>query len=63
MGLFARHIRTQIEEAMDWARVIMIHGTRQSGKTTLAKMIAEDAGVRTRRWRTTAYERAFSTIR
>ena len=37
MGLFARHIRAQVEEALDWARVIMIHGaSRQSGKTTLA---------------------------
>ena len=44
MGLFARHIRTQVEEALDWARVIMIHGARQSGKTTLARMIAEARG-------------------
>ena len=44
MGLFARHIRTEIEQALDWARVIMIHGARQSGKTTLARMIAQDRG-------------------
>ncbi len=44
MDLFARHIRSQIEDATEWARVIMIHGARQSGKTTLARMIAEDRG-------------------
>ena len=44
MDLIARHIRSQIEDAMDWARVIMIHGARQCGKTTLARMIATARG-------------------
>ena len=44
MGLFARHVRSRIEEALGWARVVMIHGARQSGKTTLARMIAEARG-------------------
>ncbi len=41
MDLFKRHLQPLIEETLTWARVIMLHGARQSGKTTLARMIAE----------------------
>ena len=44
---------------MEWARVIMIHGARQSGKTTLARIIAEDRGAPMCRWMTKGCERAF----
>ena len=41
MDLVRRHIQPLIEETLEWARVVMLHGARQSGKTTLARMIAE----------------------
>lgn len=44
MGLVRRQIQPLIEETLEWARVVMIHGARQSGKTTLARMIAEARG-------------------
>ena len=30
-----------VAETMEWARVVVVHGARQSGKTTLAKAIPE----------------------
>ena len=42
METVARHIQSEVEEALDYSRVVMLHGARQSGKTTLAEMIAED---------------------
>ena len=44
MELIARHLRPEIEEALEWSRVVMIHGARQTGKTTLAREIAEARG-------------------
>ncbi|MCY3851923.1 MAG: ATP-binding protein [Acidimicrobiaceae bacterium] len=44
MELVGRHIQSQIEGALEWARVVMIHGARQSGKTTLAKAIVKSRG-------------------
>ncbi len=44
MELIARHVRPEIEAALEWSRVVMIHGARQTGKTTLAREIAETRG-------------------
>jgi hypothetical protein len=44
MELIARHVRPEIEAALEWSRVVMIHGARQTGKTTLARGIAEARG-------------------
>ena len=44
MDSLNRHLRYQIEDGLEWARVILIHGARQSGKTTLARMIAQERG-------------------
>ena len=35
-----RHLRYQLEAALDVFRVVVLHGARQCGKTTLAKMVA-----------------------
>jgi hypothetical protein len=35
-----RHVSEQIDEAREWARVTLIHGPRQAGKTTLAHQIS-----------------------
>lgn len=40
MGLVDRQLRPRIEDALEWARVVMLHGARQCGKTTLARLIA-----------------------
>ncbi len=40
----SRHLQSTVEETLQWARAIMLHGPRQSGKTTLAKMVAEAQG-------------------
>lgn len=44
MDTVARHVQPQVEEALEWSRVVMLHGARQSGKTTLARQVAEDRG-------------------
>ncbi|MCY3786702.1 MAG: ATP-binding protein [bacterium] len=44
MGLIARHLRPRLERALERSRVVMLHGARQCGKTTLARMVAEDRG-------------------
>ena len=44
MSLIARHLRPRLERALERSRVVMLHGARQCGKTTLALMVAEDAG-------------------
>ena len=44
MDLVRRHIQPQIEDALEWSRVVMLHGARQCGKTTLAQAIAENLG-------------------
>ncbi len=42
--LVSRHLQPLVEEALEWSRVVMLHGARQCGKTTLARMIAERRG-------------------
>ena len=44
MELVDRHVRPEVEAALEWSRVVMIHGARQTGKTTLARGIAEARG-------------------
>ncbi len=39
--LIARHLRHRVDQALDAFRVVMIHGPRQSGKTTLARLVTE----------------------
>lgn len=39
-----RHLRPRVSEALDSFRVVVLHGARQSGKTTLAKAVAADRG-------------------
>lgn len=41
---YPRYIRPRIEEALADTPVVLIHGPRQCGKTTLARMIGDDAG-------------------
>ncbi len=40
MGLVDRQLGPRVEDALEWARVVMLHGARQCGKTTLARLIA-----------------------
>ena len=43
-----RHLRPRLREALDTFRVVVLHGARQSGKTTLAKQVAaERSGIYT----------------
>lgn len=44
MNTVSRHIQPEIEDALEWSRVVMLHGARQSGKSTLAQMIARRRG-------------------
>ncbi len=44
MELVDRHVLPEIESALEWSRVVMVHGARQTGKTTLARRIAEERG-------------------
>lgn len=39
-----RHIEPRLREALDTFRSVLLHGPRQSGKTTLAKRVAEERG-------------------
>lgn len=39
-----RHASEQIDESREWARVTLIHGPRQAGKTTLARLVCEQTG-------------------
>lgn len=39
-GMFSRHAKPRIEQALEHMRVVLIHGARQVGKTTLAREIA-----------------------
>jgi len=42
MNLYPRHILPRVLEALDDSPVVLIHGPRQSGKTTLARIIANE---------------------
>ena len=39
--LIDRHLRHRLDRALDAFRVVMVHGPRQSGKTTLARLVTE----------------------
>lgn len=40
----SRHLSPRVDHALTGFRVVVLHGARQSGKTTLARMTAERAG-------------------
>ncbi len=40
--LIERHLRPYLNEALDTFRVVVLHGARQSGKTTLARLVTEE---------------------
>ena len=44
MGFVGRLIQDKLEEALEWSRVVMLHGARQCGKTTLAQAIVDQRG-------------------
>ncbi len=44
MEFVRRHIQPQVQDALEWSRVVLLHGARQCGKTTLAQAIAENRG-------------------
>lgn len=39
-----RHMRHRLEESLNAFRVVLLHGARQSGKTTLARLVAAERG-------------------
>jgi len=44
MPLVPRHLRQRIEGSLDAYRVVVLHGARQSGKSTLARLVASERG-------------------
>ena len=44
MRYYSRHMGVRLSEALDSARVVVLHGARQSGKTTLARALASERG-------------------
>ena len=44
MDLVDRHMRPRLAAALDSARVVVLHGARQCGKTTLARAVAAERG-------------------
>lgn len=43
-GFIERHLTAQVEGALDHFRVVVLHGGRQCGKSTLARQVAETHG-------------------
>ena len=44
MQIIPRHMQPRIEEALDNFRVVVLHGARQCGKSTLARLVATQRG-------------------
>ena len=44
MRIIPRHMQPRLEEALDNFRVVMLHGARQCGKSTLARLVATQRG-------------------
>lgn len=44
--LFSRHVAPRLREALADSPAVLIHGPRQSGKTTLARVVGESRGYR-----------------
>ncbi len=42
--LYPRHLKTRVTEALTDSPVVLIHGPRQCGKTTLARLVGDEAG-------------------
>ena len=43
-SVLPRHVSGEIDAALGGARVILIHGARQTGKTTLARQVCDRLG-------------------
>jgi predicted AAA+ superfamily ATPase len=43
--LYPRHLRPRVLEALSDSPVVLIHGPRQCGKTTLARLVANEVGL------------------
>lgn len=41
---YSRFARNRLEEALEDTPLVLIHGPRQCGKTTLARMVVDAAG-------------------